>query len=411
METRMPKGKAKALAVLAAASVLLLSACSTGQDSGGGASKYDSSKPVPGSDKGSFKASAAEIRESLKSDAWWYPTMFVDCKDKATKAEGCNGQRTEGVYNAIPKDLVSKKWKICFALPHLSDPYWVAADFGAVQEARRLGVDLDVYEAGGYTELSKQLNQIDDCVSSGANAIVIGAISFNGLDAKVQQLVDQGIVVIDGLNGISNPKVSGRAVLNWREMGGAVGDYLKKQNKPEKVAWFPGPPGAGWAEDATSGFKDAVSGSPAGIAVTKYGDTSKEVQLKLLEDTLQSDPSLTVVAGTAVTADAAVAGNVGGGKAKIFADYLIPSTFDHIKSGKVTCGVSDQPVIQARMAVDMAVRLLEKIPLDDQKGRAFPAPILVCGPGAGSAANLDAFIPETTFAPADFKPVFRVSGK
>ncbi|SDZ29005.1 monosaccharide ABC transporter substrate-binding protein, CUT2 family [Micromonospora pattaloongensis] len=404
----MPKGKAKAAALVAAAA-LLLSACSAGQDSEGGASKYDPSKPIPGSDKGSFTATAAEIKEALKTDPWWYPTLFVDCKDAATKAEGCNGERTEGVYNAIPKDLVSKRWKICFAVPHVSDPYWVAADFGAVEEARRLGVDLDVYEAGGYTELSKQLNQIDDCVSSGAEAIVIGAISFNGLDAKVEQLVDQGIVVIDGLNGISNPKVSGRAVLNWREMGGAVGDYLKKQNKSEKVAWFPGPPGAGWAEDATAGFNDAIKGAPVSVAATKYGDTSKEVQLKLLEDTLQADPGISVIAGTAVTADAAVAGNVGGGKAKIYADYLIPSTFDAIKDGKVTCGVSDQPVIQARMAIDMAVRLLEKIPLDDQKGRAFPAPKLVCGPDAGADANLDSFIPETTFAPADFKPVFRVT--
>ncbi|MEV1290434.1 TMAO reductase system periplasmic protein TorT [Micromonospora sp. NPDC049679] len=406
----MPKGKAKA-AALATAAALLLSACSVGQDSRRGESRYDPSQPVPGSDKGSFTASAAEIRASLRSDAWWYPTLYVDCADPGTTREGCNGPRTEGVYNAIPKDLVSNRWRICFAMPHVSDPYWVAADYGAVQEARRLGVELDVYEAGGYTELSKQLNQIDDCVASGAEAIVIGAISFNGLDAKVEQLIDDGIVVIDGLNGISSDKVSARAVLNWREMGAAVGDYLKKQNKTEKVAWFPGPPGAGWAEDATSGFTDAIKGSPTTVAATKYGDTSKEVQLKLLEDTVQADPGITVLAGTAVTADAAVAGDVAGGQRKIFADYLIPSTFDEIKNGNVTCGVSDQPVMQARIAIDMAVRLLEKIPLDDQRGRAFPAPLLVCGPGAGEDANLDSFIPETTFAPADFKPVFRVSDK
>jgi hypothetical protein len=44
-------------------------------------------------------------------------------------------------------------------------------------------------------------------------------------------------------------------------------------------------------------------------------------------------------------------------------------------------------------------------------GRAFPAPILVCGPGAGADANIDSFIPETTFATTGFKPVFSVSGK
>lgn len=405
----MSKGKAGAIA-LATTAALLLGACSAGQDSGSGESKYDPSKPIPGSDQGSFDASADQVRQALKSDPWWYPALFVDCEDSATKPEGCNGPRTEGVYNAIPADLVSKRWKICFAAPHISDPYWVAVNYGAVEEARRLGVDLDVYEAGGYTELSKQLNQIDDCVASGAEAIVIGAISFNGLDAKVEQLVDQGIVVIDGLNGISSPKVNARAVLNWQEMGAAVGDYLKRQDKAQKVAWFPGPPGAGWAEDATVGFIEALKGGKTVVGATKYGDTSKEVQLKLLEDTLQADADLSVIAGTAVTADAAVAGNVAGDRA-IFADYLIPSTYDAIKSGKVTCGVTDQPVIQARMAIDMAVRLLEKIPLDDEKGRAFPAPRLICGPDAGADENLSEFIPETTFAPADFKPVFRVTGK
>jgi protein TorT len=405
----MPRGKAKAAAALLAAAAFLLSACGSGGDSGG-SSKYDPSKPIPGSTEGTFAASADEVRAGLAKDAWWYPTLFVDCKDAKTDKKGCNGERSEGVYNAIPKDLVSKKWKICFAVPHVSDPYWVAADFGAVTEAKRLGVDLDVYEAGGYTELSKQLNQIDDCEAAGADAIVIGAISFDGLDAKVKSLTEQGIVVIDGLNGISSDKVSARAVLNWREMGAAAGDYLAKKGATNNVAWFPGPPGAGWAEDANSGLKDALKGSKSTVSATKYGDTSKEVQLKLLEDTLQADPNVTVIAGTAVTAEAAVAGGYAG-KKQIIADYLIPSTFDEIKKGTVTCGVSDQPVIQARMAIDMAVRLLEKIPLDDKMGRAFPAPILVCGPGAGADANIGSFIPETTFATTGFKPVFSVSGQ
>jgi protein TorT len=410
MEMTMPRGKAKATAALLAASALLLTACGAG---GGGdrVSKYEPGKPIPGSTEGTFGASADEIRSGLKKDAWWYPSLFVDCEDKATDSKGCNGEPTEGVYNAIPADHVSKTWRICFAMPHVSDPYWVGADFGAVKEAERLGVDLDVFEAGGYTKLSKQLNQIDDCVAAGAEAVIIGAISFDGLDAKVDSLINDGIVVIDGLNGIANPKVQGRAVLNWKEMGGAAGEYLAKKGSAEKVAWFPGPPGAGWAEDATEGFQDALKGSKVSVSDTKYGNTDKEVQLKLLEDTIQANDDVTVIAGNAVAAEAAVAGNIGGGKLEIVADYLIPSTYAQIEKGKITCGVTDSNVIQARMAVDMAVRLLEKIPLDDERGRAFPAPKLVCGPGAGDAENLDSFIQETTFAPSDFKPVFSVRGK
>jgi periplasmic protein TorT len=65
-------------------------------------------------------------------------------------------------------------------------------------------------------------------------------------------------------------------------------------------------------------------------------------------------------------------------------------------------------VIQARMTVDMAVRLLEGIPLDDDVQRAFPAPVRVCGPAAGDAENLSDFIPETTFAPKGWSPRFDV---
>jgi protein TorT len=60
------------------------------------------------------------------------------------------------------------------------------------------------------------------------------------------------------------------------------------------------------------------------------------------------------------------------------------------------------------MAIDMAVRLLEGIPLDDEVQRAFPAPVRVCGPSAGDAENIADFIPETTFAPEGWSPLFHV---
>jgi protein TorT len=396
------------IAVVAAA--LSLAACGSGSDAPARtAGSFDSSKPVPGSTDGKHDASPTELKAALAQDAWWYPSLMVDCKAPATNPKGCNGPSKEGVYNAIPAKLATKPWHICAVLPHVKDPYWVAMDYGTVTEAKRLGVELNVYEAGGYTELAKQLNQIDDCVAAGAQAIIIGAISFDGLDAKVDELRRQNIVVIDGLNGISNSSVDARAVLAWREMGAAVGDYLKETGSTAKIAWFPGPAGAGWAEDATAGIEGTLKGSGATIVAKKYGDTDKNVQLRLVEDTMQATKGVTVIAGTAVTAEAAAAANLGSGTT-ILADYLIPSTFDLVKSGKVTCAISDQPVIQARMAVDMAVRLLEGIPLDDGLQRAFPAPVRVCGPAAGKAANLADFLPETTFAPQGWSPVFHLAG-
>ncbi len=56
----------------------------------------------------------------------------------------------------------------------------------------------------------------------------------------------------------------------------------------------------------------------------------------------------------------------------------------------------------------MTVRLLQGIPLDEEKQRAYPAPYLVCGDEAEGAQPVSEFVPETTFAPDDWKPVFTV---
>ena len=48
----------------------------------------------------------------------------------------------------------------------MKDAYWLGVDYGVVDEARQLGVKLNVVEAGGYTELNKQISQIEDCVST-----------------------------------------------------------------------------------------------------------------------------------------------------------------------------------------------------------------------------------------------------
>jgi protein TorT len=399
--------RARRLKVAAALAAAAMAAAACGEGDGGASgAAFDASKPVPGSDAGSYDAPSAEVREALSADPWWYPALFIDCD--ATDAAGCVGERTEGVYNAIPSDLVTEDWQVCVVMPHLKDPYWVAANYGVVEEAERLGINMDVFEAGGYTQLAKQVNQIDDCVAAGAQAVIIGAISFDGLDAKVEQLKRDGIIVIDAFNGISGDAVDGRSVASWHEMGVQVGDYLAGIGKPEQVAWFPGPPGAGWAEDANVGLVEVLEGTDVEIVATQYGDTNKNVQLTLIEDTLQSNPRITTIVGNPVAAEAA-AGALDTSRIQVISDALIPSVYEQIQAGRITCSASDQPVIQGRIAIDMAVRLLQGIPLDDDMKRAFPTPGRLCGPAAGDAENLDDFLIEGTFAPEGWEPTFRVS--
>jgi protein TorT len=269
-------------------------------------------------------------------------------------------------------------------------------------------VAADILDAGGYTNLPKQISQLDNCVAQGANAVVIGGISYDGLDAKIEEFASQGIPVIDIMNGLSSEKVSAHALVNFFDMGNAVGEYLAAQNKALKVAWLPGPPGAGWVESANKGFKQALKGSQVEVVATKYGDTGKEVQLPLVENVLQTYPDVDYIVGTAVTAEVATTALKERGledKVKVLADYMIPSTFDLIKEGSVACAPTDSPVTQAKMGVDMALRLLEKQSLSSDMARVGPQIELICGPGSDSTDNVSSFVPTTTFAPDGFKPV------
>ena len=306
----------------------------------------------------------------------------------------------------VPLDKASKPWEICVSFPHMKDAYWLGVDYGVASEAERLGVKMQLVEAGGYTELNTQISQIEDCVAAGADAVVIGAISFDGLNNVVAEIRGKGVPVIDVINGMSSPELSAKSLVSFGEMGAKAGEFVSKLHpsggKSAKVAWFPGPPGAGWVEAGNTGFTGAIAGSAVNLVETKYGDTGKEVQSKLVEDTLEAHPDIDYIIGTAVTAEAAVSilrSRDLSDKIKILSYYFTPGVNQGIQRGQILAAPTDSPVIQGRVAIDQAVRVLEGKSYQKHVG---PALFVV------SQENIGSFDSSSTLAPAGFKPVFRV---
>src|SRR6185436_7717025 len=265
-----------------------------------------------------------------------------------------------------PVEKAAEKWNICVSFPHMKDAYWLAVDYGVAEEAKRQGVKMTLLEAGGYTNLNKQISQIEDCVVNGAQAVIIGAISADGLNNLVKEIRSKNIPVIDVINGISSPELSAKSLVSFGEMGAKAGEYLAKLHPkgsaPVKAAWFPGPPGAGWVEAGNKGFLGAIKGSAVEVVETKYGDTGKEVQGKLVEDTLQAHPDVSYVVGTAVTAEAAVPilkSRDLDKKIKVISYYYTPGVNQGIRAGSIMAAPTDSTVIQGRIAIDQAVRILE----------------------------------------------------
>ena len=175
----------------------------------------------------------------------------------------------------------------------MKDAYWMAVDYGVVARSpQRLGVKMQLVEAGGYTKLKKQISQIEDCVSAGAQGVVIGAISYRRPQQPgLRDPKSKNIPVIDVINGMSSPELVGQVAgvvrRDGRQGRRVAGQAASERQRQVKVAWFPGPPGAGWVEAGNTGFSRPIKGSDVEVVETKYGDTGKEVQSKLVEDTLR----------------------------------------------------------------------------------------------------------------------------
>ena len=331
----------------------------------------------------------------------WYPIEV----DVWTPAFNTDLKRRTGTYVALEK--AARPWRLCASIPHLKDPYWGAVNYALIDEAKRLGVGLRLVEAGGYGHLDVQRKQIVECMASGADGLIVSAISADGLNDLAERYTGEGKAVIDMINGMASSRITARAGVDFFDTGLAAGNYIRRlhggDTGPARVAWFPGPEGATWVDQGDRGFRKALEGSPIRIVAGARGDTGRATQGKLVEAALDAHPDIEYIAGTTVTADAAVEilrrrGLTG--KIKVLAYYYGPGVHRGIRRGNVVAAPTDMQAIQARISVDLAVRALERKPFLRHVG---PKVMVV------DRNNIKAFDATTSLPPRGFRPIFSVN--
>ena len=328
------------------------------------------------------------------------------------------------MYRPLEPSQVKYKHHICVSFPHLKDSYWVGVAYGIIGEGRRLGQKITLFEAGGYTNLDTQLNQVDDCLTNGGDALIIGPISSNGNAKQIDMIRAKGIPVVVLVTGINTP-IDANSLQNFIDMGYTsckwVADQERNNDQSTNIVWFPGPPAAGWSIASNIGCLKAIKDTKIKILETHWGDTGKAIQLQLVQEALQNlasgpEPEFKYIVGTGTTIEAAVGAlraNKLQSKIKLVSTYYTPGIDMFIKRGLISMAPSDQMISQAKIAIDQAVRLAEGLtmatggrPEFNSTGRVtehIQQPILIVTPK--NAANFDT---STTLAPKGWSPVFSV---
>lgn len=326
------------------------------------------------------------------SGSEWWPVTVTDTQ-------------TDQEIEYIPLEEAEKDWNICVLFPHVKDLYWTAVNYGVIDEARRLGAKVTLFEAGGYENVSRQLSQFDDCMALGADAIILGAISEAALAPKLRQAQEQGVIVVGVINAIADAPVAGYVDSDYRKQAYAAGrhlvDAVKDREGPVNAVAFPGPQAAYWANEVAEGFKEAIDGTNVELLEVKYGDTGKTVQLRLIEDALQTYDDIDAL--FVVSAAAEVAPDVL--EEAQLDDVLVmgwtatKQSVNHVREGRMLGETTEMPVIMARIATDMTVRALEG---KDHPYHVQPSIQIL------TQENLESYDMTRAFAPDGWKTTFAV---
>ncbi len=316
-----------------------------------------------------------------------------------------DGPRKESTYT--PLDGASESWQICVLIPHLKDAYWLAVNFGLVQEAERLGVALSIHSAGGYDRLDRQIAQAEECLARDPDALIVSAVEESGLNTVLDNAARNDIPIVDLINGLTFQRISARSAGDYYDSAYLAARYLVERHAGEDrdilVAWFPGPKLSAWAQRGNQGFAAGIEGSNVTIVATEYGDTGRQVQGDLIERVLDRYGSVDYIVGTTVSAEVAtgILRRRGLEEATdIVAYYFGPGVYRGIRRGTILAAPSDQQAIQGRIAVDQAVRLLQGAPLQRFVG---PKVRML------DRDSLQDFDLSSTMAPIGFRPTFDVN--
>ncbi|WP_113911587.1 TMAO reductase system periplasmic protein TorT [Roseovarius dicentrarchi] len=259
----------------------------------------------------------------------------------------------------------------CVLVPHFKDDYWLSVGYGLEQEAQLQGARLLFFEAGGYEARAAQVAQLNACLSEGADAILIGAVTsdHSELIGAIAQVAPK-VPVFGLVNALHSNALSGRTGVDWRDMGRVIGDHLSRLHPAGSAArtaiFITGPDEAGWTGPLEAGLRGALAESSVSIAQVFVADTGIKPQLEQVETALARYPQADYLIGSAPAIEAAIgllATRPAAPRPKLVATYVSHTVIRALINGSVTAASFDDPVLQARMAI----RQIASGPLTSQR--------------------------------------------
>lgn len=263
--------------------------------------------------------------------------------------------------------------KIGISMKTLSAPYFAAQEQSALKKAKEIGCDAISTDAND--DLNKQINDVEDLVAQGIQALIINPRDSQGLVPTVNAASAQGVHVIV-IDSTLDPNADFLTLVQSSNLqnGMMVGEWIANNTKGKdlKIALISGAQGNEVGQERRLGTLAGLlegqlkNSGNAGFEVVAqgWGNWTSEGGLNAMEDILVAHPDVNVVLGEndSMVLGAQKAIEASGGDD----DILLVAAADGqkealalIKEGKYGATGLNDPALVASTAVELAKQAIE----------------------------------------------------
>jgi ABC-type sugar transport system substrate-binding protein len=266
--------------------------------------------------------------------------------------------------------VAKKGVKLCYVTRTLSNEFWGFERDGFVAEAKKLGVQSQVFDVTDESSITEQLDKAQSAMNQGCSALLASPISATGLDSVLKAAVAAGIPAIvlnDARSTIPGTVYIGPDANTIGQT--AASTIAKLLPSGGKIAMVEGDPGSSNAVERGKGFVagiktssnlDLVASQTAVWDATKAQDIATAM--------LTANPDIKAIYsqndGMGLGVEAAIAAKGLTGKVFLVGTDGIPEAKKDIAAGTYTATVSERPTTEGKTGVDVALWLLagKKVP-------------------------------------------------
>lgn len=178
--------------------------------------------------------------------------------------------------------------------------FWVKMKQGVEEEAKKLGVTVDIYSAQSEEDIEGQVNIVQNAINKGYKAIGVAPLSPINLVPAVAKASQQGIYImnIDEKLDMNELKKQGGSIIGFattdnKAVGKKGAEYIiSKLQKGDEVAIIEGKAGNASGEDRRDGARAAFEAAGMKIVASLPGDWDRQKALDVANSFIQQYPNL-----------------------------------------------------------------------------------------------------------------------